>query len=506
LVRILGHGEQVVHLGASRGKCVRCTDDLRKPRYRNDSFAPDPDPPSGDDRSAEVLTAYYRSPAVRSRIAEYCDGEPEHSQGFRALGLAGYGGKRGLRLPEDAPVPLGVGEFERLLDDGADVCRSLADRGGTLIQMDIDYVDRENPADVHLHPEDCFARIEPVYREISSVFQNYGVPTIDLLTARGYHLSTRIPGGTPFHAAMLDIGKIGAPLRSKYNAFGGAVWVQLGRAHEGAGRLLEYLVHRSMRSISGKTAIPVVLADTPCAGGGPYVCLDLSAYGDPLFARNIRCAFSSNQKRRELTPSRPYTISVPCRRQPFSRLLQARETPAEAVRLAECVHTVIPDARGDDLRWVEDYRRGALAQFHQAFDRGWHDPPDQWPRTYDRLDLGSLPPCVRLPLERPNPALLQPLWIRTVALALWGMGWHPRSVAGLVRSKYERDYGWGSMWYRYDAAARADFYVRLFCGALACGVDADFSCELQAARGACPCADCPHALGDYKNAIERRQR
>jgi hypothetical protein len=92
-----------------------------------------------------------------------------------------------------------------------------------------------------------------------------------------------------------------------------------------------------------------------------------------------------------------------------------------------------------------------------------------------------------------------------VALALWGMGWHPRSVAGLVRSKYERDFGWGSMWYRYDAAARADFYVRLFCGAMACGIDPDFSCELQAARGACPLAHCTHALSAYKNAIERGQ-
>ncbi len=471
----------------------------------DDCVATEPDRSSNDAGSPAIqLTTYYRSAAVRSRIAEYCDGDPEHSHGFRALGLAGYGGKRGLRLPEDAPVPVRVEDFQTLLDDGADVCRSLADRGGTLIQMDIDYADPENAADVHLHPEDCFTRIEPIYREACSVFQSYRVPTIDLLTSRGYHLSTRIPAGTPFHAAILDIGDIGAPLRSKYNGLGGAAWVQLGRAHEGAGRLLEYLVHRIIQNLSGKTEMPVVLADIPRAGGGPYVCLDLSAYGDPLFERNIRCAFSSNQKTRELTPSRPFTINVPCRTRPLSRLLRTRENLAEATRVAECVHTIIPDARGDDLRWVEDYRRGALARFHRAFLQGWHDPPETWAQTYDRLDLRSLPPCVRLPLAQPNPALLQPVWIRTVALALWGMGWHPRSVAGLIRSKYERDFGWGSMWYRYDAAARADFYVRLFCGAMACGIDPDFSCELQAARGACPLAGCTHRLSEYKNAIEWR--
>jgi hypothetical protein len=43
-------------------------------------------------------------------------------------------------------------------------------------------------------------------------------------------------------------------------------------------------------------------------------------------------------------------------------------------------------------------------------------------------------------------------------------GWHPRHIAGLVRSKYERDHGWGRQWYVYDAATRSDFYIRLFAG------------------------------------------
>ena len=56
--------------------------------------------------------------------------------------------------------------------------------------------------------------------------------------------------------------------------------------------------------------------------------------------------------------------------------------------------------------------------------------------------------------------------MRAVVLDLWQKGWHPRSIAGLIRSKFERDYGWGTYWYRYDAAARADFYVRVLCGEL----------------------------------------
>jgi hypothetical protein len=95
-----------------------------------------------------------------------------------------------------------------------------------------------------------------------------------------------------------------------------------------------------------------------------------------------------------------------------------------------------------------------------------------------------LPACVRLPLEFPNPSLLRPIYLRTVALALWSMGWHPRSVAGLIRSKFERDYGWGDLWYRNDAGERADFYVRLFCGATYDGVDEEpcLTCESQQDR------------------------
>jgi hypothetical protein len=104
---------------------------------------------------------------------------------------------------------------------------------------------------------------------------------------------------------------------------------------------------------------------------------------------------------------------------------------------------------------------------------------------------------VRQPLERPNPALLVPAALRVIALVLWSRGWHPRAVADLIRSRYEADHGWGDLWRRYAAAARADFYVRLFAGAVASGIDdgSDFLCAAHQARGACPGGFCGHELG-----------
>jgi hypothetical protein len=147
-------------------------------------------------------------------------------------------------------------------------------------------------------------------------------------------------------------------------------------------------------------------------------------------------------------------------------LLRARESLVGLTELASEASVRIPYIGGRGaFRWLEDYRGSPLGAFHREFDRGWHDKPAAWPFTYDQLDLSTLPGEVRDALENPNPKLLKPASMRAVALHLWREGWHPRSVAGLLRSKFERDFGWGEYWYRYDAAARADFYVRVLCGA-----------------------------------------
>ena len=65
----------------------------------------------------------------------------------------------------------------------------------------------------------------------------------------------------------------------------------------------------------------------------------------------------------------------------------------------------------------------------------------------------------------PNDLLLKPSGIRSVTECLVERGWHPRHIAGLIRSKFERDYDWGNQWIDYSPAMRADFYVRIFSSA-----------------------------------------
>ncbi len=452
------------------------------------------------------LSAYYRSSGVLARIAEYCGGDPGAPEAFSSWNIAGYGGRQGLHESDGAPVSAPNREFDALLEQGADLCRSLADRNGVLLQLDVDYTNPRDRAEPYRDPAVCFGRVEPVYEAVLEVFARYGIRPLTVMTGRGYHFTLRAPWGSSFHSDLVEIGTPPASLRARYASLSAPGKAPaMGRAHDGAGRVLEHLAHEVVRGLRGRDPIPTTLADVAQPGDGPFVCLDLTAYADPLFERHARCAFSANQKASvtSVAPQNPFVINLP--RDSSDRLdelLRDRQDLDRACGRAGYVRACIPDAH-DGRAWVESYRRGRLARFHQEFDAGPQMPREAWPYTYDCLDLTTLPACARLSLESPNPALLVPVHLRTVALALWGIGWHPRSVAALVRSRYEKSFGWGNLWQRYDPAARAEYYVRLFCGAVVDGLEdpASFTCESQVRRGVCPGRGCGWDLGNLLPAI-----
>lgn len=450
--------------------------------------------------ASERLSAYYRSPHVRARIAEYCGGDPGPPEAFSSWDLAGYGGGERLHESDGAPVAVPNRALETLLEQGADVCRSLADRNGAMLQLDVDYTNPRDRAEPYRNPAACFARLEPVYQAVGEAFARYGVRPLGVMTGRGYHFTFRVPRDSPFHQHLVEIGSPPPSLGARYGALASGEPVPaMGKAHDGAGRLLEHLAHDVVRSLRGGAAIDVTLADVAPPEGRPFVCLDLTAYADPVFERHARCAFSGNQKASltGIAPERPFVVNLPRESgDSVEDLLSEREDLARAAVRAGRVKALIPDVR-DGRAWVEEYRRGRLAHFHAEFDAGPEVPREEWPYTYDSLDLRTLPACARLALQSPNPALLTPVHLRTVALALWGLGWHPHSVASLIRSRYEKDLGWGDVWRRYDPAARAEFYVRLFCGAFIDGIEdpAGFNCESQFLRGVCPGVGCGWNLG-----------
>jgi hypothetical protein len=85
-------------------------------------------------------------------------------------------------------------------------------------------------------------------------------------------------------------------------------------------------------------------------------------------------------------------------------------------------------------------------------------------------------------------------------------GWRPRHIAGLVWSKYGRDYDWGDRWTRLTAQRRAEFDVRVFSGALMTGIDGalDFNCVSTQEKGVCPQAACTHDLRSDQEQLRER--
>jgi hypothetical protein len=451
------------------------------------------------------IRAYYQSPSVRSRLSEYCGGSGAGPESFSCRALGGYGGARGMAEPDGAPIGGTNGDWLSLLADGADVCRSLTDQGGTILQIDVDYVNHADWGQAYRQPGLIFSRLEPVYEAILARLTDYGVAPSVLMTGRGYHFTFRVPFATPFQAALAA----SAPLESASDE-GASVAGLLARSHAGAGRFLEHLAHGVLHDLRGRTEVPLTLTDVPPPGGGAFICLDLTAYGDPISSRYARCAFSANQKSAMLrvAPERPFVIVLPRREVPVADLLAVREDPRLAAELATTADGSVPDV-SSATRWIDDYWSGPVSRFHRDFDAGPQADPATWAFTYDTVNPKDWPPCIGVALTIPNPLLLKPTYLRSLSLGLWALGWHPRSIAGLIRSKYEHDFGWRGLWKRYDPASRAEFYVRVFCGAAADGLEAsgDFTCASQAGRGLCEDAVCygeqRQLVGWLSEALER---
>ena len=154
------------------------------------------------------------------------------------------------------------------------------------------------------------------------------------------------------------------------------------------------------------------------------------------------------------------------------------------------------------------YLRSPLARFHNWFYSEEHDADALWPETYDLTPMDVLPPNVCYILKHPNDLLLRPGCVRLVVRAMLSLGWHPRHIAGLIRSKYERDYGWKDQWVGYDPATRADFYARAFTGEFVIGVDnlVDFNGKSAREEGLCFIEGCTDDLEPFRNSLLYRRK
>jgi hypothetical protein len=458
----------------------------------------------------------YAHPTLRARIREFLGTHADSGAESGAFLIVGDEGHIDYRTPRNAA------ELSRWLDQGCELYRSLWDSASLLVDLDIDYVNFDFPAEPFLDPGRSFALQEAVAATVEKRLLAFGIAPLHLLSGRGHHFLWRIGRQSGCFEWLKGLGQPPPSLLAHYERTpcpGGAhLDLALGRAYHGLGQVVEYLAAEVKRCSAPASRIPVELTAVevgPGERGREMIALDVSEFGDPVDVRCVRMPYSRYLKPKrqrhslgaELIERLPPIFEIPLFEMGVPDALKVMRDPQAVAELSERATALVPDASAGMERLMGAYAASALAQFHQRFYAVEPDPPDAWPQTYDRTDLGQLPPCARFILEHPNDALLRPSGMRRIVAALLALGWHPRHAAGLIQSKFEREFGWGRLWEGYDPATRADFYTRMFAGLIAARYDelVDFNCRSAQEQRTCHVPACQENLQPFKRSLSDRR-
>lgn len=465
---------------------------------------------------ATLTRQYYGHPAVRERILEFLG--RSFANGATAVYVCGTDGTS----DPCAVDPMSVGRLDELLRQGVEIGRSLWDRKYLIADLDIDYENFNSASEAYINPDRTFRILQPVLDATINMLQAAGIKPLHLTGGRGHHFVWAISRTSPAFDYLARLGTVAPTLMEMYakcaDDFGEVVSPSLARAFTGLGMLLEFVAHRTLQMASSSCPVPVELTSVevgPINDRREIVSLDISEYGDPLHLRHIRVPFSVYLKPnrlvwclgeegvRRLLP----IFEIPAQETSINEALRARTDPESALKIAVQSDCSIPDASEATLSLLHEYVKSDLADFHRRFysDESVKGPTET-SSTSQSLDM--IPLCTRWVLEHPNDWLLKPGGVQHVTRTLMALGWRPREIAELVRTRYQEDFDWKDRWHRYDAASRALFYVRLFSGLIETGDDQliDFNCVSHQEKGFCTVPNCTGNLVPYQQLLLRRRQ
>ncbi len=452
---------------------------------------------------------YYRDTVVQKRMLEYCGAETGKPADITSVYLVGFGPAFLHREGnyESAPPEWG---FNWFIDEGLDLFRSTWDSEDLVAVFDVEYVNHDDPALVYRQPEYGYGRLQPFLEVAREFFTEYDLKPLILMTGQGYHFSFRVSKQSEAYEKLAQIGSINWTLAAKYDVQEPELPLAEGEAYDGLGRLFEWMAGELIERVGNQCELPLTIGDGvpgPSYRGREQINLDLSMFADPLYMRDVRVPFSSHQKHRVyvhkvgdyIRRTIPPQYTLPVGEKSLGELLDLRRRPEAVQKYARKIeNTIIPEMDTGVNKMLKDYSNSTVATAHDEFDRGYQDPHYDWHKTYDRVSPNGLPHCLAESIRRPNPRLLEPTHIQTFVRWFSERGWHPKDVAGLIRSKFERDYNWSEDWYHYDAATRADVWVRFFYTLIQTGRDhyTDMNCISFQERGICTKPFCGFNVGE----------
>jgi hypothetical protein len=460
------------------------------------------------------IPEYYDDSYVQSRLIEYMGGRSLNDVTCQ------YITRCDQSFYESEPKP--PTQLKDFLSKGWDLCRSLSDTKFFIVHLDIEYVNFDFPAEVYLDSRRSFSLQQPVVKTVKKLLSQYGITPLHLLSGRGHHFVWQIPLHSDIFQQLTDLSELthASPAELSQNpadAYGQTNKERI-QAFNGVGLLIEYFINRVKDIAQNATEIPIELCAVkvgPQKRGREIISLDISEYADPLKTRMIRMPFSVYLKTREkpwiipegYNAERPYIITIPLKGISYQRGLNIRNNLDSCLDLARHCSVKIPNNRSGMIKLMKEYKASSLADFHQWFYSQEAENPDNWPQSYDQLSLDMFPPCIQYILQNPHELLLQPEAIRQITAVFLAVGWHPRHIAGYIRSKYERDHGWGDLWYKYNAAKRAEFYTRIYTGQIVTGRDdlIDLNCVCAKEKEICFHDTSKCELNNFQQSILKRR-
>ena len=443
------------------------------------------------------MNSFYTDSAVRKRLVEFLGGDVlEHATSAYITCTDGCAyDPKALHFPS---------ELNWFLDRDLDIARSLADDKYVLLHLDIEYVNFDAPSAAYLNPQRAFALQQPAVNVIETLLLEWGIRPLHLITGQGHHFVWQIARNSDLAARITALSpapelvplcqeRVPPLLQSRITA-------DMQHTFSGIGLIMDYVAHRVKEVSAPLTDVPVEITAVhvgyDSAGLREMISIDISEYGDPLHTRMIRMPFTNYLKPKltrlagimGMEGDTPALRAIPLHEMDVNGALKVRLIEDDVRELAGRACVAIPEQEAGTLRLLEDYMGSRLRHFHEFYYSTQHDPKETWSEKYGRTPLKKFPPCVRNILENPNDLLLKPAGMQLVSRSLLADGWHPRHIAGLIRSKFEDpSFGWGIDWNDYEAGTRADFYVRTFTGLYATGQDqlVDFNCTSTQEKGFC---------------------
>ena len=131
------------------------------------------------------------------------------------------------------------------------------------MDLDIEYVNFDFPAEPYLHPQRTFALQEVVEATVEKQLLSFGIVPLHLLNGRGHHFIWRIRRDSKSFDQLRAIGHPTQSILSHYErtASPGSAKIDLvlSAAYHGLDQAIEYLAAEVKRLSAGSSAIPVEL-------------------------------------------------------------------------------------------------------------------------------------------------------------------------------------------------------------------------------------------------------